>query len=134
MPYQGPKRMIKEFNEKFFPPCILKIFNGVSDGRKRSVFILNNFLRNMGWDSEKIEKQLIQWNEKNKPPLPQNYVKTQFRWHNRQKRNFLPPNCDHQNFYVSMGVCLPDEICKAGTSRITIKNPVNYPFRKIKKR
>jgi len=134
VPYQGPKRAIKEFNEKFFPPCILKILNGMPDGRKRSVFILNNFLRNMGWDSEKIENQLIQWNEKNKPPLPQNYVKTQFRWHNRQKRNLLPPNCDNQNFYVSMGVCLPDEICKAGTNRITIKNPVNYPFRKIKKK
>jgi len=133
-PYRGPKRRIREINKNYFPPCILKILNGISDGRKRSVFILNNFLRNMGWSSDKVETELIQWDEKNKPPLPQRYVKTQFRWHNRQSRNLLPPNCDNQNFYISMGVCLPDHICKAGSNKITIKNPVNYPFRKMKKR
>jgi len=134
VPYIGPKRKIKEFNENFFPPCILKILNGLSDGRKRSVFILNNFLRNMGWPPDKIEKKLIEWNKKNKPPLPERYIRTQYRWHNRQKRNVLPPNCDHQNFYVNMGVHLPDEICKGWTKEVTIKNPINYPFRKIKKR
>ena len=134
VPYKGPKRKIKEFNENFFPPCILKILNGMSDGRKRSVFILNNFLRNMGWTPDKIEKKLIEWNKKNKPPLPERYIRTQYRWHNRQKRNILPPNCEHQNFYVSMGVHLPDEVCKGWTKEVTLKNPVNYPFRKIKKR
>jgi DNA primase catalytic subunit len=133
-PYQGPKMKIREIGKNLFPPCIQKILNGMPDGRKRSVFVLNNFLRNMGWNSDKIETELIQWNEKNRPPLQQRYVRTQFRWHDRQKQNFLPPNCDNQNFYLSMNVCLPDEICKAGTSKITIKNPVNYPFRKMKRK
>ena len=135
VPYTGPKRMIREItNQKYFPPCVLKCFNGLSDGRKRSVFILANFLQNMGWSWDKIEKQLIEWNGKNSPTLLQNYIKTQLRWHQRQRRNLLPPNCDNQNFYVSFGVCLPDEICKGGTDKITIKNPVNYPFRKMKKK
>jgi len=135
VPYTGPKMRIKLIkNKKYFPPCTLKCFNGLSDGRKRSVFIFANFLRNMGWDWDKVEKELLAWNEKNVPPLPQRYIRTQLRWHKRQRRNLLPPNCNNQNFYVSFGVCLPDEICKGGTKKITIKNPVNYPFRKMKKK
>ena len=30
----------KDFDAKFFPPCILKILEGVPDGRKRAVFLL----------------------------------------------------------------------------------------------
>jgi DNA primase large subunit len=120
--------------EEHFPPCIKNhIFKGVTDGRKRSVFILVNFLRNMGWNVDQIEKRLVEWNEKNYPPLRTNYLRSQLRWHFRQDRNLLPPNCDNQNFYISMGVCDPDEICKGGTDKITIKNPANYPFRKMRK-
>jgi hypothetical protein len=134
VPYTGPRRRIREINKKYFPPCVLRILGGLHDGRKRSVFILNNFLRNMGWDWEKIEAELMEWNERNAMPLPQRYIRTQLRWHKRQRRNLLPPNCDNQNFYSSMNVCLPDEVCKAGTSKITIKNPINYPFRKMKRK
>ena len=135
VPYTGPKRRIREIkNKKFFPPCVLKILNGLTDGRKRSVFILANYLRNMGWDCDKVEKEVLAWNEKNKPPLPSRYIRTQLRWHKRQRRNLLPPNCLNENFYVSMGVHLPDELCKGGTKKVTIKNPVNYPFRKMKKK
>jgi hypothetical protein len=55
------------------------------------------------------------------------------RWHLRQQRNLLPPNCDNEQFYANIGVCTPDKYCKSGTDKITIKNPVNYPFRKMKK-
>ena len=133
-PYEGPRRKITQVAKKDFPPCILRILRGLKDGRKRSVFILPNFLRNMGWDWGKIEKQMLKWNEKNKPPLPQNYIKTQLRWHKRQSRNLLPPNCLNENFYVSMDVHLPDDICKGWTRKVTIKNPVNYPFRKMKRK
>lgn len=125
-------RKVKYIPEEYFPPCIKKILKGLSDGRKRSVFILVNFLRNMGWDAEKIEKRLIEWNEKNYPSLRANYLRSQLRWHFRQDRNLLPPNCDNQTFYFDMNVCDPDEICKGGTEQITIKNPVNYSFRKMK--
>ena len=135
IPYTGLKRMTREItNKKYFPPCILKILNGLVDGKKRSVFILANYLRNMGWDWDKVEKEILAWNEKNTPPLPQRYIRTQVRWHKRQRRNLLPPNCLNENFYVSMGVHLPDEVCKGWTKKVTIKNPVNYPFRKMKRK
>jgi len=131
-----PKKLAKVrlIPEQFFPPCVNLILKGLADGRKRSVFILVNFLRNAGWDLEKIEKRLIEWNEKNYPPLRANYLRTQLRWHFRQDRNLLPPNCDNVNFYQDMKVCNPDFICKAGTDKIVIKNPVNYPFKKLKKK
>jgi hypothetical protein len=126
-----PKKLPKTkfISEMFFPPCITTILQGLKDGRKRSVFILINFLRNMGWDMQKIEEKVFEWNEKNVPPLRKSYVRSQLRWHFRQDKNLLPPNCDNQNFYSDIGICSPDEICKTG-----IKNPVNYPFKKIKKR
>ncbi len=124
---------VKFVQEQYFPPCISSILKGVADGKKRSVFILVNFLRNMGWDLEKVEKKLSEWNEKNYPPLRTNYLRTQLRWHFRQDRNLLSPNCDNQNFYISMNVCNPDNFCKGGSENITIKNPVNYPFRKLKR-
>jgi hypothetical protein len=118
----------KPIPEAFFPPCIKKILNGLPDGRKRSIFILVNFLRSMNWDLDKIEKTVVEWNEKNSPPLRTNYLRTQLRWHFRQNRDLLPPNCDHENFYISIGVCEPDNLCK----NPPIKNPVNYPYRKLK--
>jgi hypothetical protein len=124
---------IKYIPEQQFPPCVSSILKGVADGKKRSVFVLVNFLRNMGWDLEKIEKRLVEWNEKNYPSLRSNYLRGQLRWHFRQGRNLLPPNCDNEMFYRNIGVCNPDNFCKTG-DKITLKNPVNYPFRKMRKK
>ncbi len=125
---------VKFVQEQYFPPCINDyLLKGLADGKKRGVFILINFLRNMGWDLDKVEKKVTEWNEKNYPPLRTNYLRTQLRWHFRQDRNLLPPNCSSEQFYISMGICHPDACCKSGTDKITIKNPVNYPFRKMKK-
>jgi len=130
------KKLIKvrEVPEQYFPPCVQAVLKGVADGRKRSVFVLINFLRNVGWDVEKLEKRMAEWNEKNYPPLRANYLRTQLRWHLRQSRNLLPPNCDNPNFYTDMRVCDPDEICTGGTGKIVLKNPVNYPFKKLGRR
>jgi len=125
---------IRYIPEEFFPPCVAKILNGVTDGRKRSTFILINFLRNMGWDVEKLEKRMVEWNDKNYPPMRANYLRTQLRWHLRQSRNLLPPNCDNELFYIAMNMCKPDNICKGGTDKIIIKNPVSYPFKKLRLR
>ena len=125
---------IKMIPEQYFPPCVSNILKGVSDGKKRSVFILVNFLRNMGWDLDKIEKKLGEWNEKNYPPLRTNYLRGQLRWHFRQDRNLLPPNCNNEMFYLNIGVCNPDKFCKSGTDKVTLKSPINYPFRKMKKK
>ena len=132
IPKEVRLKKLKAIPETYFPPCIKTILKGLPDGRKRSVFILINFLRNIGWSLEKIEKKLREWNEKNIPPLRANYLRTQLRWHFRQERNLLPPNCDNLTFYQSMNVCIPDEICKAGSEKIKIKNPVTYPFKKLK--
>ncbi len=110
--------------EERFPPCIKFILKGISDGRKRSVFIMANFLSTMGWKREELEKRILQWNRKNRPPLRDNYVKTQLKWFERQRRELLPPNCDNQQFYKSFGACKPDGKCKK------IKNPAVYPFKK----
>jgi hypothetical protein len=126
------KKKIRTIPEEYFPPCVKGALQGLVDGRKRSLFILTNFLRNMGWSLEKIESKIMEWNEHNTPPIRTNYLRTQLRWHFRQQRNLLPPNCDNENFYKAIGICKPDEICTNGTDTIAIKNPINYPFKKLK--
>lgn len=116
--------------EKRFPPCIKHILEGLSDGRKRSVFVLITFLRRMSWDWEKVEEKLKEWNNKNDPPLSENYINTQIKWFKRQERDIVSPSCDNDLYYKSFGVCDPDEKCKQGTDEIQIKNPMVYPFKK----
>lgn len=122
-PVERPKRSIAE---RYFPPCIQCILQGLCDGRKRSLFVLINFLRCMGWEWDMVERKLQEWNERNTPALRSAYLRTQLRWHAQQTKEFLPPNCDHPNFYREFGVCKPDELCKR------VKNPVNYPWLKLK--
>jgi DNA primase large subunit len=132
LPKMMQAKKMRLVTEEYFPPCMQNIFKGLADGRKRSVFVLINFMRNMGWDLERMEVRLREWNEKNYPPMRANYLRTQLRWHMRQSRSLLPPNCDNPNFYTNYKVCTPDATCTGGTDRITLKNPVNYPFRKLK--
>jgi DNA primase catalytic subunit len=112
---------ISNLSENNLPPCIKKILKGVSDGRKRSVFILINLFRSIGMDREELEKRIYSWNEKNNPPLKKGYVKSQLSWSFRGKP-IMPPNC--KEFYQGIGVCDPDNFCRM------IKNPVNYVVRK----
>ena len=130
---EKPKRMInweKRVPEEFFPPCMKLILSGLSDGRKRSIFTLTNFLRMMNWSWTEIEEKVMEWNKKNKQELPRNIVLGQLRWNQSNQMN--PANCDADLFYRSIGICRPDEICKAGGK--LIKNPINYPFRKMRVR
>ncbi len=118
----------KKIGEELFPPCIKLVLSGMQDGRKRSLFVLINFLKTMNWKWEEIEDKVFQSNEKNKPPLPRNYVIAQLRY--QQQYAAKPPaNCDVAMYYKDIGICQPDIVCKGRTERITIKNPVNYPFR-----
>jgi hypothetical protein len=36
--------------------------------------------------------------------------------------------------HVIFGICKPDELCTNNSINIVIKNPVNYPFKKLKMR
>jgi len=121
-----PKITVKgKVNEEFFSPCIKKILQGLSDGRKRGEFILRTYLSNLGWNWEEIEKFLLSWNKKNKPPMRENYITGHVRWHKRQKKNILPPNHDRDGFYKDMGV-LTNECTN-------LKNPITYTLRKYRR-
>lgn len=107
--------------EQFFPPCIIKILQGLEDGKKRSLFVLNNFLSNVGWNKEQILQKINEWNKLNLQPLKEVYIKGQSGYKNK----VLPPNCDNNSYYKDMHLCNPDNLCRM------IKNPVNYTRRKI---
>ena len=113
--------------EELFPPCIKLIFAGIKDGRKRSIFTLINFLRMCNWNWQEIESRLMEWNKI--VPLPANTIMTQIRWAQQNART--APNCDNVHYFADIGICQPDATCKGGTDRITVKNPINYPLRKI---
>jgi DNA primase large subunit len=124
-----PQRMVY-IGEENFPPCVKHMLQvGLGDGRKRAVFILINFLRNMGWNPEQVEKRIFEWNEKNRPPIGANYLRSQLRWHFRQEKPMLPPNCENDNFYKAIGVY---QLCEL-VHKQGIKNPVNYPIRQMRK-
>ena len=111
---------------EFFPPCIQKILEGVEDGKKRSVFILSNFLGKIGWNKKDIETFLMQWNkEKNRESLREVYIRGQM--HGFTPGDKLPPNCDNEGYYKSIGVCCNADWCKK------LKNPVNYTLGKWRK-
>ena len=110
--------------EEFFSPCIKNILKGLADGRKRGDFILRAYLSNLGWNFSEIEALVLEWNKKNKPPLRENYLKSQIRWHKRQKTKLLPPNHNRDGFYKDMGVFSVE--CER------TKNPVVYSLRRYK--
>ncbi len=110
--------------EQFFPPCIQLLSNGVSDGRKRALFILINFLSSVGWNHEKIDEFIHTWNKKNTEALRETYVVGQLRYHQTQNKVMPPPNCDNKMYYVDLHVCHPDNLCQK------IKNPASYATRK----
>ncbi|MEA3378065.1 MAG: DNA primase small subunit domain-containing protein [Nanoarchaeota archaeon] len=131
---QEKKNEEKEFeipqvaiSEEFFPPCISMILAGkMEDGKKRSIFILLNFLRKMGWGWQEIQKRLLAWNETHPEPLRGNYVLSQIQWHKRKKEGILPPNCSNTSYYKDLRICNPENLCKR------IKNPVNFTMIKIR--
>ncbi len=110
--------------EQAFPPCMKHVLEGLNDGRKRSLFALLNFLRNVGWGWLEIETKVREWNYKNLPLLKTGYVKSQISWHKKQTIKVPPPNC--RQFYKDVGICFPDDICDK------IKNPLTYPRFKFK--
>jgi DNA primase catalytic subunit len=110
--------------EEHFPPCIKTIFEGLTDGKKRAMFALTNFLTTVGWTPDMIEKRLHEWNMKNPEPLREVIIKGHMRQVRMKKERILPPNC--KSFYQELGVCKPDEFCSR------IKNPGPYAIKHVK--
>lgn len=112
--------------EQYFPPCINNILKGIKDGKKRSSFVLLNFLTICGWNYDKIEQYMLEWNKKNPEPLREGIIKSQISYHKRNKKKALPPNCFNKQYYMELGFCQPDNFCRK------IKNPANYAVLKQK--
>ncbi len=112
---------LEKLSEEYFPPSIKKMLNGVSDGRKRALFILINLFRSVGMEKEELEKRIENWNKKNEIPLKQGYVKSQLLWSYRNKI-VPPPNFD-KDYYKGIGIIPTEEELK-------YKNPSNYIVKK----
>ena len=108
---------IKDLKDEQLPPSIKKILNGVSDGRKRALFVLINFFRSLGIEKDDFEKRIFEWNGKNEVPLKEGYIKTQIVWAYGKKPVF-PPNFS-TDYYKGIGVNPTQEELK-------LKNPVSY--------
>ena len=127
---EGEKTKIEfEFSDKVpveaFPPCMKLILAGLPDGRKRGLFALINFMKSAKWSWQEIESEIKSVNNRNSPPLKTGYLQAQINWYRRQTSKFPPPNC--RQFYQDFGVCKPDHTCDI------IKNPISYPWHKLKK-
>ena len=107
---------------EYFPPCILKILEGIEDGKKRSLFLLTNFLTSVGWSHNQTQDILLKWNQKNNPVMQTQSIKNQVGYHKRKKEKILPPNC--RSYYQDFQMCNPDNLCER------IKNPVQYTKKK----
>jgi hypothetical protein len=112
--------------EKYFPPTIKNILEGLEDGRKRGLFILINFYLTVGYSMDEIESKIWEWNERNEEALREAYVKSQLNWHRKRDEVVPPPNYDSNGYYKDMQVYEGDELEE------DVKNPVSYAFRKSK--
>ncbi|MDO8460038.1 MAG: hypothetical protein Q7S74_02945 [Nanoarchaeota archaeon] len=116
---------IKGVTEDMFPIPIKKLLNGMEDGRKRGLFILITFLRSVNFSPEESALKIKEWNEKNKPPLKEGYVRSQLDWHFKQRKKILPPNYDNESFYKDLGLL---------DKKPDAKNPIVEVVRILRKR
>jgi hypothetical protein len=109
-------------SETLFPPCMKLAAQGLTDGKKRALFAIVNFLTSVGWDYDKISEWLKEWNKKNPEPLSETIIEGHVRYHKQAKKKMLPPNC--RQYWQDLSLCHPDGLCNR------IKNPVSYATRK----
>ncbi len=115
--------------EALFPPPIRALLSGVSDGRKRALFVLTNFLSSVGWSVEMIEARLLEWNDSLSDPAKESDIRNHLRYHAKKSESVLPPNFDNDMYYRDI---LGDRFVHDELSA-RIKNPVQY-VRLMKKR
>ena len=110
--------------EEMFPKAIKILLKGLTEGRKRGLFILITFLRSLNYPDDYVSQKVNDWNKKNEPPLKDGYVKSQLDWHFKQKKKILPPNYSNEGFYKDLKLIseLPKE-----------KNPLVEVSRKLRR-
>jgi hypothetical protein len=130
-PKEETKRISEEYavdftgvTEDMFPQSIKNLLKGLTEGRKRGLFILLTFLRCLNYPSDYITQKINDWNKLNDPPLKDGYVKSQLDWHFKQKKKILPPNYSNESFYRDLK--LIDKLPNA-------KNPLVEVTRKLRK-
>jgi len=112
---------LTNLSEKNFPPSIQKILQGLSDGRKRGLFIILNFFRSVGMEREELEQRIEEWNKKNEIAVKKGYIQSQLSWAYRHKP-VLPPNY-LKDYYKGIGIIPTEE-------ELRYKNPVTYTIKK----
>jgi DNA primase catalytic subunit len=120
--HTGWELILEALPEAVFPPCMIAIKAGLKDGKKRALFAVTNFLTSAGWDYDRIETWMNDWNKNNPEQLREVLIKGHLRYHKQAQKKMLPPNC--RKFYEDLTVCHPDGLCQR------IKNPVQYARRK----
>jgi len=108
---------LENLKDTQFPPTIIKILEGVKDGKKRALFALINFFRSIGLEKEELEKRIFDWNKKNETQLKKGYITAQLSWSYRRKP-IMPPNFS-SDYYQAMGA-IPN------SEELRLKNPVSY--------
>ncbi|MEK6856315.1 MAG: hypothetical protein AABX66_04120 [Nanoarchaeota archaeon] len=114
---------VQGVTEEMFPAPIKKLFKGLTDGKKRGLFIIITFLKSLNFPSEYIIKKVNEWNKLNEPPLREGYVKSQLDWHLRQKKQILPPNYENPSFYKDLNLL---------DKKPDAKNPISEVLRKLR--
>lgn len=109
--------------EDMFPQSIKKLLKGLTDGRKRGLFILITFLRCLNFSNDYITAKVYEWNKKNTIPLKEGYIRSQLEWHFRQTRKILPPNYENDSFYKDLGLI---------EEKPMVKNPLVEVLRKMR--
>jgi len=110
--------------ESMFPAPIKKLLLGLEEGKKRGLFVLLTFLKSLNFPPDYINSRIREWNNLNKPPLREGYVKSQIDWHLKQSKQILPPNYDNDNFYKDL---------KLIDKKPDVKNPIVEVLRKLRK-
>jgi hypothetical protein len=77
-----------------------------------------NFLVLAGWDYDKVDAWIADFNKNSPEPLREVTIKGHLRHHKGLKDKMMPPSC--RKFYEDIGVCHPDSLCNR------IKNPIHY--------
>lgn len=107
-----------------FPPCMKLGLAGLKDGKKRFLFAATNFLKSAGYSTAEMTAIFEEWNKKNPEQLREVILQGHLRYQQQHHTKVLPPNCDNKAYYVDIGICQPDPLCRR------IKNPFQYAKRK----
>lgn len=103
---QEYEAQLEPIPEQCFADSIKKMLMGnLRDGKKRALFVLQNFLASAGWSYEDVEKRLTEWNKTHVEPIRGTIMQGQLLYLKQKMQNKqvpLPPNFDNINYYADI--------------------------------